>query len=119
MDHRHRQLPTLDHYFRACTHPREQPSKVIGGVRFRDVDHMVSHATIIPAAHDPASSAYWCSLKFKPSPIWDDTFGCAEQTRIKMLSQFLKGRRDSLVAKSGEVLARYARVASFGGGNGA
>ncbi len=49
MDHRHRQLPTLDHDFRARTHPREQPSEVIGGFRFRDVDHMVSHATIIPS----------------------------------------------------------------------
>jgi hypothetical protein len=49
MDHRHRQLPTLDHDFRARTHPREQASKVIGGFRFSDMDHMVSHVTIIPS----------------------------------------------------------------------
>ena len=46
---RHRKLPTLDHDFRARTHPREQLSEVISGFRFRDVDHMVSHATSIPS----------------------------------------------------------------------
>jgi hypothetical protein len=36
-----------NHDICACTHPREQPGEVIGGFRFRDVDHMVSHAMII------------------------------------------------------------------------
>ena len=36
-----------NHDIRACTHPREQPGEVIGGFRFRDVDHMISHAMII------------------------------------------------------------------------
>ena len=48
MDHRHGQLATLDHDFRSRTHPRQQPSEVAGGFRFRDVDHMVSHTTTIP-----------------------------------------------------------------------
>jgi hypothetical protein len=35
-----------NHDIRACTHPREQPGEVIGGFRFRDVDHMISRAMI-------------------------------------------------------------------------
>jgi len=49
MDYRNRQLATLDHNFRACAHPRQQPSEVAGGFCLRDMNHMVSHAPIIPS----------------------------------------------------------------------
>jgi len=47
MDRRHRQLATLDHKFRTRAHPSQQPREVAGRIRFRDVDYVVSHGTII------------------------------------------------------------------------
>jgi hypothetical protein len=47
MDHRDRQLATLDHNFRTRAHPSQQPREVADRVRFRDVDYVVSHGTII------------------------------------------------------------------------
>jgi hypothetical protein len=36
----------LDHDLRTGADPRQQPSEVAGRLRFRDVDHMVSHEVI-------------------------------------------------------------------------
>lgn len=49
MDHRHGQFAAFafDHHFGTSTHPRQHVSKVAGGFRLRDVDHMVGHAAII------------------------------------------------------------------------
>jgi hypothetical protein len=49
MDYRYRQLAAVDHNLCTGAHTRQHVSKVAGGFRFRDVDHMVSHDAIIPA----------------------------------------------------------------------
>ena len=49
MDYRYRQLAALDHNLCTGAHTRQHISKVAGGFRFRDVDHMVSHDAIVPA----------------------------------------------------------------------
>src|ERR1035441_1351554 len=47
VDHGDRLLAVLDHDLRTGADPRQQPSEVAGRLRFRDVDHMVSHGRII------------------------------------------------------------------------
>jgi hypothetical protein len=50
MDHGYRQLVALNHGFCAGTHTCQHVSKVFGGFRFRDVDHLVRQGaiTVIP-----------------------------------------------------------------------
>lgn len=52
MNHRYWLFAVVDHDLCAGADPCEQPGEVAGCFRLRDVDHMVSHHTII------ASSAY-------------------------------------------------------------
>jgi len=47
MDHGDRLLAVLDYDLRTGADPGQQPSEVAGRLRFRDVDHMVSHGRII------------------------------------------------------------------------
>jgi hypothetical protein len=46
-DHGYGQLIALDHDFRTGAHTSQQSSEIAGGLRLRDVDHMVSHVVII------------------------------------------------------------------------
>jgi len=47
MNYRNGQLAALDYDFRACAHAGQNRSKVPGGFRFGDANHIVSHAAII------------------------------------------------------------------------
>src|SRR5260370_3815386 len=49
MDYHYRQLAAFDHNLCTGAHTRQHLSKVAGGFRFRDVDHVVSHDAIIPS----------------------------------------------------------------------
>ena len=49
MDHRHGQMATLDHDLRTRAHPRQESCEIAGSFRFRDSNHMISHAAIIPS----------------------------------------------------------------------
>ena len=58
MNHRHRQLAAFDHDLRASAHASQQPGEVASGLPFRNMDHIVHHAAIIPVVrqepHAPA-----------------------------------------------------------------
>jgi len=69
MDHGDRFLAVLDYDLRTGADPGQQPSEVAGRLRFRDVDHMVSHEVII------AVSGYENGWQHRSHPFAKDAKG--------------------------------------------
>src|SRR5450755_768121 len=80
--HGHRPCLISDDDLSPGAHPCEHVSKVAGGFRFRDVDHMVSHAAIIPSFLTKNAMS-WAGRKWVTSrlsrilvPYFENTRAC-------------------------------------------